>query len=163
MPIDVDAFVNLRDVENGLRRMQLAGKDLRPLFRRVQVDLRTDQKQHAKDEAGPDGKWPGLDPDTLRKRSRQGAGRRHRGKKKRKRRAFGRKLGKLPRAFAITYSRSWIRATSRVKWSGVHQGGGLAGKGARMPRRTFLWASSGLLQTVARKAVDYLVGAWDKK
>lgn len=161
--IEVDAFVRLRDVENGLRRMQLAGKDLRPLFRRVQTDMRTDQKEHAKEERGPDGKWPSLDPDTLAKRSKQGAGRRHRGKKKRRRRAFGRILGRLPRAFAITYSRSWIRATSRVKWSGAHQGGALVGKGSRLPKRTFLWASSGLLQIVARKAVDYLVGAWDKK
>lgn len=161
--IEVDAFVNLRDVENGLRRMQLAGLDLRPLFRRVQRDLRADQSSHAKEERGPDGKWPGLDADTLAKRSRQGAGRRHRGRKKRRRRAFGRKLGKLPRAFAITYSRSWIKATSRVKWSGAHQRGGIVGRGSRLPKRTFLWASTGLLQIVARKAVDYLVGAWDKK
>jgi phage gpG-like protein len=159
--IDVDAYVNLRDVENGLRRMQLAGKDLRPLFRRVQGDLRADQKQHAKEEKGPDGKWPSLDPDTLAKRTRQGQGRPHRGKWKRRRRSFGRMLGKLPRAFAITYSESWIAATSRVKWSGAHSGG-IVGHGSHLPDRTFLWASSGLLAIVSRKAVDYLVGAWDK-
>ena len=162
MGIDVDAHVNLRDVENGLRRMQLAGKDLRPLFRRVAKDMRADQKDHAKQQEGPDGKWPGLDPDTLAKRTRQGQGRRHRGKKKRRRRAFGRMLGRLPRAFAIEYDRSFIRARSRVKWSGAHQGGGLVGKGSRLPDRTFLWASTGLLAIVSRKAVDYLVGAWAK-
>lgn len=160
--IDVDAFVNLRDVENGLRRMQLAGRDLRPLFRRVQGDLRADQKEHAKQQQGPSGKWKSLDPDTLAKRSRQGAGRRHRGRMKRRRKAFGRMLGVLPRAFKITYSRSWIRATSRVKWSGGHQGGAIVGRGSRLPDRTFLWASTGLLATVSRKAVDYMVGAWDK-
>ena len=160
--IDVSAFVDLRDVESGLRRMQMAGKDLRPLFKRVKSDMRADMRDHAKSEEGPSGKWPSLDPDTLAKRSRQGQGRRHRGKKKRRRKAFGKKLGRLPRAFAVTYSRSFIRATSRVKWSGAHQGGAIVGKGSRLPDRTFLWASSGLLQIVARKAVDYLVGAWDK-
>lgn len=160
--IDVDAYVNLRDVENGLRRMQLAGKDLRPLFRRVQRDLRADQNQHAKEERGPDGKWPRLDPDTLAKRTRQGEGRRHKGKKKRRRRAFGRILGKLPRAFTVSYSRDWIRATSRAKWSGIHQAGGRGGRNSNVPERKFLWASTGLLAIVSRKAVDYLVGAWDK-
>lgn len=164
--IDVDAHVELRDVENGLRRMQLAGKDLRPLFRRVRKVLRADQTQHAREERGPDGKWPALDQDTLRKKNRQGKGRRHRGKLKRKRRALPRMLGRLPRAYTIEYSRDWIRATSRAKWSGAHQHPGKTkrvGRGAELPDRSFLWASTNLLATVARMGVDYLVGAWEKK
>lgn len=166
--IDVDAFVELRDVENGLRRMQLAGYDLRPVFRAVRRDVRADQRQHQREGAGPDGKWKPLDPDTLRKRTRQGTGRRHKGKMKRRRRKFGPVLRNLPRAFTISYSRSWIRGDARPKWSGAHQpksgaGATRVGRGATVPNRTYLWASTGLLQIVARKAVDYMTGAWEKK
>ena len=165
--IDVDAYVELRDVENGLRRMQLAGYDLRPVFRAVRRDLRADQRQHAREQRGPDGKWRGLDPDTLKKRTRQGTGRRHRGKMKRRRRKFGPLLGKLPRVFTISYTRSMIGGYARPKWSGAHQprsgaGSTRVGRGATLPNRTYLWASTGLLVAVSRKAVDYLTGAWEK-
>lgn len=165
--IKLDAFVNLRDVENGLRRMQLAGMDLRPVFKAARKDVRADQRDHAKQQEGPDGKWPRLDPDTLKKRTRQGAGRRHRGKMKRRRKKFGLMLGKLPRSFTISYSRSWIRGTARPKWSGAHQpkrgSTTRIGRGATLRARPYLWASTGLLQTVARKAVDYMTTQWVRK
>lgn len=165
--IDVDAFVELRDVENGLRRMQLAGMDLRPVFRAVRRDLRADQRQHQRDRQGPDGRWAPLDPDTLRKRTRQGAGRRHRGKMKRRRRKFGPVLGGLPRAFTISYGRSFIRGSARPKWSGAHQPKSRSttrvGRGAQLKARPYLWASTGLLRVVARKAVDYMVTKWERK
>lgn len=160
--IRIAAHVELKEVENALRRLALQGKDLRKLFSSVRKYVRADQKDHARLERGPEGKWQALDADTLRKRSRQGKGRRHRGKRKRLRRRQPRMLGKLAGAYDITYSRSWIRATSRVKWSGAHADGDRVGRGAKLPGRVWLWASSGLLETIAAKAVDFAVQAWEK-
>lgn len=161
--IRISAPVDLKEVENALRRLMLSGRDLRKLFASVRRFVREDQKDHARHERGPDGKWKSLDLDTLKKRSRQGKGRRHRGKRKRKRSRQPRMLGKLPGAYDITYSRSWIRATSRVKWSGAHAEGDRVGRNARIPGRVWLWASSGLLEIIAAKAVDFGVRAWEKK
>lgn len=160
--IDVDAKVDLRKVQNALRRLQLAGKDLRPVFAASRKNVRVDQRDHAKGEHGPDGKWPALARSTLAKKTRQGKGRRHKGKKKRKRRVFPKMLGRLPRSFDIRFDRQRLVAKSRAKWSGAHQSGAIVGRGSRLPERSFLWASTSLLREIATRALDYLKGAWEK-
>lgn len=165
--IDVDAFVNLRDVENGLRRMQLAGYDLRPVFQRARKAVRADQKQHAQKQQGPAGQWASLAASTIAHRKqrtgKQGRKRRRPIKSKRLR-----KLGRLPGAFGIKITPRSIAAISKVKWSGAHQPRSLSGStrvghGSQIEARPFLWASTGLLQTVSRLAVDHLVGAWERR
>ncbi len=159
--VNADAHVNLKDVQNGLRRMQLAGHNLRPVFKRVRKNLRADQKQHATEQRGSDGPWPSLKITTIKRRAQK---KRRHGRARQQAISMKRKLlGKLPRAISITYDANKIRVASRVKWSGVHQKGGRAGHHADMPKREYLWVSTGLLALVARAAVDYLAGAWDKK
>ena len=159
--VDADGFVDLRDVQNGLRRMQLAGRDLRPVFKRARKALRADQKAHATEQLGSDGAWPSLKISTIKRRSQK---KRRRGRARQlQRRPGGKILGKLPRAITISYDARRIIAKSRAPWSGVMQRGGTVGHHAHMPAREFLWASTKLLGTVARLAVDYLAGAWEKK
>lgn len=160
--IDYGAFVNLRDVQNGLRRLQLAGKDLRPVWNRTRKVLRQDQKEHANAQAGPDSAWVPLAKSTLEHRSvkKRKLGRARAKKLPSPRRKL---LGRLPGQLDIKYDANRIVGFSRVPWAYVHFKGGRAGHGARMPGRQFYWASNRLLRTVARLTVDYMVGAWDKK
>lgn len=159
--VDPAAFVNLKDVQNGLRRMQLAGHNLRPVFRRARKALRADMKAHANDQQSSDGAWPSLKISTIKRRSQK---KRRRGRPRSIQISARRKLlGKLPRAIAISYTGDRIIARSRAPWSGVVQRGGTVGHRAHLPKREWLWASTGLLATVARLAVDYLAGAWEKK
>ncbi len=159
--IDLDVKIELRDVQNGLRRMQLAGANLRPVFKAVRKALRADQRDHAKKRLAPQGVWPALASSTVAHRKQ-----RH-GKQGRKRtcpiRANVKPLGKLPAAFTITYDASAIRGISRVKWSGVHARGGRGGRKSKIPARDFLWPSRQLLEIISRKAVDYMVTSWDGK
>lgn len=163
--IDADAFVDLRQVENGLRRMEMAGMDLRPLFNRVRKILRLDQREHAKQERGSSGPWAPLASSTIEHRKAR------KGKQGRPRRRpihtyTVKKLGRLPRSFKIKVTPHSIKAESTISWSGAHQpkrgDSTVVGHGARLKAREFLWASTKLLQTVSRLAVDYLVGAWER-
>lgn len=163
--IDFGAFVDLRDVQNGLRRLQLAGHDLRPVFKRARHYLRADQREHAKARMGSSASWPELSPTTLlqRKQRSRKQSRYRQGRKRRRGRNFRGPLGRLPNAYKIEYDARRIVARSRVPWSGVHWKGGKAGHKARIPQREFLWISNQLLVAVSRLAVDYIAGAWDKE
>lgn len=47
-------------------------------------------------------------------------------------------LGRLPTSLAVKISRGVLQVYSKVPWSGVHNVGGTAGKGSKIPARTFL-------------------------
>lgn len=163
---DIEAKIDLRKVENALRRLQLAGHNLAPVFKSSRKPLRADQREHQKDQRGPDGKWPGLAPSTIKRRTVKGGGRRYRGVRRRKSRKLSRLLGRLPRDFKITFDARKLRAASRWPRSGVHQHPGRtirANNGAVIPDRTFLWPSPDLLRHIAKAARDYLSRAWEKK
>lgn len=160
--IDVDSFVNLRDVENGLRRLQLAGMDLRPVFKASRKAMRADVRDHAKKKQSSAGTWPALARSTLEHR-KQRKGKQGR-PRKRPVRGNPRPLGRLPNANKLEYTARSIKMISRVPWSGVHNdpNGGRAGHGSRIPGREYMWASSGFLAIVARNAVDHMLTSWDR-
>lgn len=155
--------VDLAHVEAGLARLHDAGHDLSAVFRASRKDLRLDQRDHAKHEQGPEGRWPALSPYTairrLARRGRQGSRRgRHRiGPLKLK---GGRILGRLPGALDVKADRYGMIARSRAKWSGVHQDGGSTGRGQRVPARPFLWISDRLLRAVVVRIDEKLSAAW---
>ena len=150
-----ESKVDLRQVESALRRLQLAGGDLAKVFRAARKEFRADMRAHAKDQQGFDGRWKPLAASTQRQRRARPNKQGHRRTRKQKPRRF-RVLGRLPSAFKIEVTKKSIRGVSRVPWSGVHQLGGRAGKGARIPSRPFLWVSTHLLGIVRDKAVAYM-------
>jgi phage gpG-like protein len=103
-----------------------AMKDLRKPFR-------ADQVEHARHQEGPDGAWP-------KRATHAERAQRHRGRR-RKRASRRRLLGRLPGAITLRYDRDSIVITSKVAWSAIHQDGGRAGHGAKIPARPFLWVS----------------------
>jgi len=163
---DVDAFVDLRDVQNGLNRLLRAGGDLRKVFRAVRADMRADQSQHVRDQRGPDGTWKPLAASTIARR-KQRPGKRGRRRIRPLRARSVKKLGRLPRAYTITIKPRSIAAKSRVPWSGAHQPRGgtstRVGHNASLPARAFLWASTKLLVRVARATVDYMTTVWKSR
>lgn len=157
--VDLEAVVNLRDVENGLRRMQLAGMDLRPVFRASEHAFRADMKQHQKERRGERGSWSRLATSTiLHRKARTGKQGRKRSKPPKGTRL--KILGNLVSAGRFNITSSRMKLISVIKWSGVHQRGGIAGRGARIPQREYYWASPRLLAIVHTKAIDHMAKAW---
>lgn len=156
---DLGADVDLRDLEEALRRIELAGYDLRPVFIRSRRAMRQDIKAHRKAQASPEGRWAPLSPLTIAKR------RARKGKQGRKRRRppkpIGKLLGRLPGAFNIVIGAHTMRAISRVKWSGAQNEGDKVGKRARIPSREFMWVSRAMVASVATVASDFMIGAWE--
>lgn len=130
MVIGVGGDIDVRLVDVGLAAMgdpKLAAD----IARDLKKPLRADQRDHARQQEGPDGKWP----------KRKLGGRR-------------RVLGKLPAAIKVTARGSMVSAVSRASWSGAHQDGAVVGRGARLPARPFLWLSNELLELAHDVAVD---------
>lgn len=136
------AWFDDSDVVKRLEAAAAAGAALGPMWRDLKADMRADQLQHAKEQAGPDGKWPARAPSTIEKlRTRSASGRRRRAR---------RPLGKLPGSTTYTATSRSVLGISRVPWSDVHQTGGRVGKGHILPARPYLWISDGLAEKVAR-------------
>ncbi len=150
--LDVKATVRITGpltVFDHLRRI-----DLRKTFRELGKPTRIDQRQHHVAERGPAHRWPALAASTIARnrypratKGRKRAGGRWRKKLPSISAVMGRKLlRRLPAALISRASSHSLIVFSRVRWSGVHQEGGRAGHGARIPQRQFLWISPWLVR-----------------
>jgi phage gpG-like protein len=146
----VGARVSLSWVDAALHALR--NPDLRKAWREAKKPLRLDQRDHAKRQEGPSGAWPGRSPLTTARRSR-GAGKRKRARKL---------LGRLPSALTSKSTRTGVSVFSRAKWSAVHQEGGKAGNGARIPARPFLWASAEVLEAISYVVSRHLKLTFEK-
>lgn len=136
----VRAHVELSDVEKGLIGLDLKASAMRPVFNELRAPLREDQKEHAQQEQGPEGKWPARSRKTMARLGARRRGRTAKGRRRSRRRP-GRLLGRLPGILDVRARSTSLSAESKAKWSGIHQDGGTAGRGARIPPRPFLWIS----------------------
>jgi phage gpG-like protein len=171
--VQVAARVDIRKVERALRAARRAGVDLRPVWKKLRKPLRDDQKEHGKEQQGPDAKWAPLAPATLAQRAtkrarlaemKRGVARRRIVSRRRRRKAYRQRriLGRLPYLLELTSSKLALRATSKARWSLVHQEGGVAGKKARIKARPFLWISKKLLRLTAATVREHVAEAWSK-
>lgn len=160
---ELEVNIDLAQVNAGLARLHDAGHDLAQVFRDSRKDVRIDQKDHAKHEQGPAGRWASLSPYTaIRRLGRRGAQGKRRGRHRigPLKLKGGRILGRLPGALDVKADRYGLIARSRAKWSGVHQDGGVVGRGQRVPARPFLWISPKLLRAVVARVDERLTAAW---
>lgn len=124
---------SIRDLFTRLSRV-----DLKESFKELRGPARFDQRHHWRKDEAPDGHWPGLAASTLERRTRP----RGRGKDGRNRSWPKKLLGRFPTSLQMIPSAKSLIVRSRVKrFSLVHQRGGTAGHGARIPRRQYLWIS----------------------
>lgn len=139
--MDVRAVVYLGSVQNLFAR--LSKVDIRKTFRDLKGPAVFDQRHHWRKDEAPWGHWPGLAASTLERRTRK----RGRDKKGRNRSWPTKLLGRFPTAVKSTASARSLVVESRVKrFSMIHQRGGTAGHGAKIPSRQYLWISQWLLQ-----------------
>jgi phage gpG-like protein len=152
----ITASVDLTQVMRSLARAAKAGKDLRPVWKAMRPLLKADLADHAQKQQGPDGAWPRRAASSTAKiigatgglvRLRGGRSGPMRMRKRTLRRLSQPMLGRfrLPNTYQWSMTGQALRATSRVEWSGIHQEGGRAGRGALIKARPFAWASDGLV------------------
>lgn len=144
--IAISARVDIRGSLGMLKR--IAALDIRQTFKRLVPSAQYDQERHDRALEGPDGKWPALAASTLERRSRP-RGRDRKGKN----RSWPTKLlGRMPKAIRSVPTNRSLTVLSRIaRFSMVHQAGGRAGHGARIPRRQYLWISPWLLRRAAEE------------
>lgn len=133
MPLDASFDIDIRDWETGANAMIRAARNLKPVWRRLEIPMELDQESHFAKQEGPDGKWPKRAASTLDARRRRG-------------RNKGKMLGKLKTAFKIAIERKSIEAFSLVEWAESHQFGGTVGRGSRLPRREHLYIGAKFAQ-----------------
>lgn len=158
--IEIDATVVIVEVERALNRLATAGQDLQPIFNAARKKFRQDQKDHADRQQAPEGRWQSWSPRYVQALQARPSRRRYRAHRAGPVRVRGKILGRLPRAFKIVVGHNFMRATSRVPWSGAHQAGGIVGRGVHLPRREFLWVSEKLLHEVVVIATARFGAAW---
>lgn len=149
--VQVKGALDASDFVLGIRKMRERGKHLTRVMREIKPDMRADQRDHAKARSGPESKWAPRAKSTIERFGRSKTGRR----------LSPRPLGKLLSAITYTAGRSGVVAESRVSWSGIHQWGGTAGRGAKIPARPFLWLSASLVANAAAKVRDYVLAGFD--
>lgn len=139
--VNVRAVVYLGSVRSMFAR--LSRLDVRRTFNDLKGPAVFDQRHHWNKIEAPWGKWPPLAPSTLERRTRP----RGKDKKGRNRSWPKRLLGRFPTAVKSIASGKSLVVESRVKrFSMIHQEGGTAGHGARIPSRQYMWISEWLLQ-----------------
>ncbi len=166
MPARID--IDLRKLDKAIKRAEKAGIDLRPAFRKLRTPLRKDQREHMRAQSGPGGKWPNLAPSTRAKRLKMGGVRGALTKKGKLRKGAKRKLNfmlssKLLKGAKIKVRPKSIEIRSKVKWAGIHQEGGRAGRGAQLPARTFMWISDELGRRAVALFREHLASAFNGK
>lgn len=132
------AVLDLRPLERSFRGLTRAAGDLTAAWKEARRPTLADQRQHARDQAGPDGKWAPRSPFTIERARARG--------RKRARRT----LGRLPGANMVKIGPRSLKVISRAKWSLAQYLGARVGHGARLPARPWLYASRKLLETIAK-------------
>lgn len=144
--VDVHATVNIKQVVKAFERIEHFST--RKVFSDLRGPARFDQRHHWRKEEAPNKHWPGLAPSTLERRTRP----RGIDRKSGKRRSWPTKLlGRFPTALQMIASAESLIVRSRVKrFDMIHQAGGRAGHGARIPQRQYLWISKFLMGQVVK-------------
>lgn len=150
-----------RRADKRYKKAKLAAGDLRPVFRQMKPVLKTDTARHFNAQQGPDGPWPGRSRGRWKKIRGKSGNTYKRGKRAGALNARGLKkyraqLGRLRGVYTWRTAKKRMEMHSRVPWSNIHQEGGVAGRGSRIPARTFLWAGPVALRTYEKLAVEHV-------
>lgn len=166
----MSARLDVSDVERSFGNMQDAAKKLRPAWASLRRPMRDDQTDHARKQAGPEGKWPRNSAKTIERARQMRRGRRKAMKAAKTKAKFSNKtkrqfrasrlLGSLPNRTVKVFQLGGdgLVGESKVKWSGAQQDGARVGRGSRIPARPFLWFSDAFLAQAEQVIADHIVG-----
>jgi hypothetical protein len=163
--------VELKDVEDGLFGLSKRATELKQGFwRGAKASARYDLKQHGLQTMGPNGAWPGLSKASQERNDliTSGGSRSRRGGRKRS--PLGRpreillgNLGKITTAWKTFEDPEQLKFRQMVDWADVHNSGGVAGRGARMPSREFAYFSEKFQKRIVRRWEKFVASGWEKK
>jgi len=143
-PLLLTVELDLRDVLEGMDAMRRRALELREFWEAVKPIAKADLEQHFEDAEGPDGPWEGRAATTKERRPR-----------------LRRKLlGRLKTAWRSVIGEHALVLYPAIFWAGVHDQGGEAGHGARLPARPFAWISDETQDVVRDALGDYIAEAW---
>lgn len=161
--------LDLEPIDRRIETVEDRARRLAPAFRELARPLRADQREHAKNEQGPSGKWPARSPFTeARRRARNRGARTTKAMRtislaKFKRRSTPKKiLGRLPSAIQIIVGDLFVRGVYRVPWSGAHATGTRVGRGVRLPKRVMNWLGDKLVDTARQILVEHVLKDWER-
>lgn len=166
--------VDISDVLRGFDLMLARSSDLSLVFRDLREYLKDEIAEHFANEEGPGGAWVGRAASTearaqhemLNAPRRRGKGRAVRvGPMLRQRRTLRNRKRLLGRFRAVGAYFFKTTATSltmwpRGPWAAIHQYGGIAGKGSKIPARPFLWISDDVVRRFEEALHLHIMSGW---
>ena len=159
---DLRVELDLREIDEGLREMSKAGFDPKALFKRQRPLLRSEQKKHFEDRAGPSGAWAPRAQSSIRKV----LGNKKRGFTKKgtvrkgARRRLRNQLGRLKTAWRMRQRKGGLSIESKAPWADIHQVGGTAGHGSAIPARPFVFLSDAFADQFVEDYRNEVLKAW---
>ena len=166
-------FTFERGLFEGFATMKRRAKNTRAALTKLRGPLQRDLKAHAKSQDSPDGSWP----KRSKKAAKRAAGRKATVRRGRTRGASktrgarssirfiggGNLLGKLPDTVIVRSRNGELSARSPVPWSGIHNEGGRAGRGSKIPARPFVFLSPKISKLAAETLNGHLLKGWRKR
>ena len=161
--MDASLNIDLDDLVKAEGVIKRRTRNLKKPFSRLSLPMKSDQKANFARREGPEGKWPPLAAETRgrkgHKKSRGKTAGRTKTGKRRKRAAT---LGLLKQAFVIQFGKQHLIAKSTARFANgttaaIHQDGGIAGHGAKIPARTHLYMSAQFVERMLGEVLDYIV------
>jgi len=173
-----------RKVRRALRKMGDNCKDLHKVFRGLRPSLRDNLQKHADAEESPTGsRWPQRATSTMEKLEKRAHSARTADAiltKRKRRRSIRKKgataggrfagplrqkqilslLGKLPIGVKTMAKGAALEAASTASWAGIHNEGGVAGHGARIPEREFVAFSGEFLVEASDDLIAFVHKGW---
>lgn len=144
--------LDISDVEKGLEGFSHSRRKraLSRAFGDLKEPLKLDQRDHAKQQAGPDGRWAPRAASTMARRKYRGH------------HAARRPLGRAPTAIQYTSDATGVYGRARFSWWRALQEGARVGRGHRsqLPAREFWWISDGVLDRAVETFADDFQRAW---
>jgi phage gpG-like protein len=150
----IEGTFDMRDALAGLDAMdRQAEQKAAIMFKELAKPARADVRQHQRDRKGIASSWPNRAQSTVARARRKSS------RKRRKGRRAG-LLGGLPSTWKTSTNASELKLSHRVKWATIHDEGGTAGKGARIPKRQFMYWSPEFLEESVEAFAEFVMGAW---
>lgn len=161
-------------VQAGLEGMRYRGSRLHEVFKALRPELRDELKRRAKEESGPEGSWAPRAAATRQRLAERGATKTTTRTQRRKKgfsgplrqttttKQLANTLGRLPGSVTTRVTPRSLIAESKVPWAGIHNEGGTAGRGSRIPARPFVFMSEEFLRQAQRDLADFVFQGWTK-
>ena len=147
-------------MQDAHKRMRRRAASVAPVLRELRGILRTDLEIYARHEESPDGRWPARASTTTDRYRHRSSIRKTPALKKRIRRQRKRLLGMLPKVIHLRVGGNHLLAISKVPWSGVHQEGGVVGRGSVLPARPHVFISDTFFDYATERCLEYVMKGW---